>query len=168
MHADWSSCSVGGQDLNRSVSALICFLKTRISCFGLTDRKDKAVCFKSKSADEEACVTVKIERTRGKWRRLLLPLYFFSFFLFVWWYFRTHSTSGWLFNGCKAFTAHSHEEVLWLSGFPPMLKESERVSYCHNRSAPQHGRKVARLEAPGTFGCSPPFVWQPVPMTTCL
>lgn len=143
--------------------SLICFVKNRISCFCLTEQKDKAGCFQSKSADEEACVTVKIERSRGTWHHLLLPLYFFYFFLSLWWYFRTDHTSGWLFNGCKAFTARSLARMRRCCVCQGSRQRWEKVHFWHNESALQRSRKVARLESPsGTLGCSPASVWQPV------
>lgn len=77
--------------------------------FGLTEREDKAGCFHSRNADEDACVAVKIEHSRGMWHLLLHLFCVFSFFLSVrpsiWRYFSTDSTSEWLF-GRKVLTAH--------------------------------------------------------------
>lgn len=42
-------------------------------CFVVAEKKEQTGCFQSKNADEEACVAVKIEHSRGRQHHLYSP-----------------------------------------------------------------------------------------------
>lgn len=62
--------------------------------FAVAEKKDKSGCFQSRNADEEACVGVKIEHSRGRhhfnslYSHLSAFLFYILHYLFFWWIFR--------------------------------------------------------------------------------